>query len=168
MFSLPIPWSLVLGQVVEQRATETRGSPLLLPELETRQLRRVETPGTAATRGCRLRRGMGVHPSTWRRVSRLERRRGCLYWHYAPRCRRDLRDAALFSVEQVESIYTSSNLLLVTVQMNKLYKKLFIFPPHSVRHHQQVYASFILDSGVLLKLGVASGREPVPWRMNHF
>ena len=94
---------------MEQWPTGIRGS-LLLPDLETRRLR-VERPETAATPGRRWVRPLGV---AWMFV----------YWHF---CTVSSRFARYRFVQWSRKVYTSSNLLLVTVQINKLYKKPSIF-----------------------------------------
>lgn len=107
--------------------------------------------------------------------------RGCLYTGTFARCRRDLRDAALFSgAGKYIYLSTSNNLLIVTVQINKLYKS----PPfffHSWQYTTRIKCplSFVkmMNSEAPItseyiymflsfwNLGVVSGREPVLCRL---
>ena len=104
---------------------------------------------------------------------------GCLYTSTSARCRQDLRDAALFSgAGKYIYLYTSSNLLLVTVQINKLYKKPSIFSPKwryasrtkcplsfvkKMNSEAPITSEYMFLS--FWNLGVVSGREPVLCRL---
>lgn len=151
---------------MEQWPTGIRGS-LLLPDLETRRLR-VERPGTAATPGCRWVRPLGV---AWMFV----------YWHFCTVSSRFARCRFVqWSREVYIYLYTSNNLLIVTVQINKLYKS----PPfffHSWQYTTRIKCplSFVkmMNSEAPItseyiymflsfwNLGVVSGREPVLCRL---
>ena len=143
--SLPVVARSGASEAVEQRPPETRASPPPLADLETQ------------------RRGGWV--SVHLLASRVGRRRGCFGALHGVV---EIREAPLRSVGEggVKYIHQQQILLLVTVQMNKLYKKLSNFVCfHPVRHHQANFVSFLLASRVLLNWNSESHLDgkPVLW-----
>jgi len=142
------PWSLVLGQVKQwssgRRKPAAAGGDARLPA----------APGD----GIRVRPLVGV--ACWETA-----------WMFAPGALHgvvEIRETPLRSVGEgeVKYIHQQQILLLVTVQMNKLYKKLSNFVCfHPVRHHQANFVSFLLASRVLLNWNSESHLDgkPVLW-----